>query len=185
MFLIAYLISIVVILPCLFFIVWIASRFFNFTNFFLCLYLHVLFTQVYLLLNQCCVSFFQPVLVSIYSFRYALINRVGTPFLGYLLISINHSPKSDCFPSLYFLHTFFSAAFLTLLLSPALHIFRGFYGKASIIPFTKTFVLSSHSCFISGLAPVAGMCTETSSCTVNEGRHFESVYVVAHEIGHK
>lgn len=36
-----------------------------------------------------------------------------------------------------------------------------------------------------GLAPVAGMCTQTSSCTVNEGRHFESVYVVAHEIGHK
>ncbi|XP_045481420.1 A disintegrin and metalloproteinase with thrombospondin motifs adt-1-like isoform X2 [Harmonia axyridis] len=35
-----------------------------------------------------------------------------------------------------------------------------------------------------GLAPVAGMCTSTSSCTVNEGRHFESVYVVAHEIGH-
>ncbi|KAI4468512.1 adamts a disintegrin and metalloprotease with thrombospondin motifs protease [Holotrichia oblita] len=34
------------------------------------------------------------------------------------------------------------------------------------------------------LAPVAGMCTLTSSCTVNEGRHFESVYVVAHEIGH-
>lgn len=36
-----------------------------------------------------------------------------------------------------------------------------------------------------GLAPVAGMCNPTSSCTVNEGRHFESVYVVAHEIGHK
>ncbi|KAJ4448313.1 hypothetical protein ANN_10328 [Periplaneta americana] len=36
-----------------------------------------------------------------------------------------------------------------------------------------------------GLAPVAGMCTATSSCTVNEGRHFESVYVVAHELGHK
>ncbi len=36
-----------------------------------------------------------------------------------------------------------------------------------------------------GLAPVGGMCTATSSCTVNEGRHFESVYVVAHEIGHR
>lgn len=36
-----------------------------------------------------------------------------------------------------------------------------------------------------GLAPVAGMCTATSSCTINEGKHFESVYVVAHEIGHK
>ncbi|KAK3854247.1 hypothetical protein Pcinc_039261, partial [Petrolisthes cinctipes] len=35
-----------------------------------------------------------------------------------------------------------------------------------------------------GLAPVAGMCTRASSCTVNEGRHFESVYVMAHEIGH-
>lgn len=36
-----------------------------------------------------------------------------------------------------------------------------------------------------GLAPVAGMCTASGSCTVNEGRHFESVFVVAHEIGHK
>ncbi|XP_067632659.1 uncharacterized protein stl [Eurosta solidaginis] len=35
-----------------------------------------------------------------------------------------------------------------------------------------------------GLAPVAGMCTNTSSCTINEGKHFESVFVVAHEIGH-
>ncbi|XP_071454884.1 A disintegrin and metalloproteinase with thrombospondin motifs adt-2-like [Hetaerina americana] len=35
-----------------------------------------------------------------------------------------------------------------------------------------------------GLAPVGGMCTGTNSCTLNEGRHFESVYVVAHEIGH-
>lgn len=36
-----------------------------------------------------------------------------------------------------------------------------------------------------GLAPVSGMCTTTSSCTINEGKHFESVFVVAHEIGHK
>lgn len=36
-----------------------------------------------------------------------------------------------------------------------------------------------------GLAPVAGMCSATSSCTINEGKHFESVFVVAHEIGHK
>ncbi|XP_055536789.1 A disintegrin and metalloproteinase with thrombospondin motifs adt-1 [Wyeomyia smithii] len=35
-----------------------------------------------------------------------------------------------------------------------------------------------------GLAPVAGMCTRTSSCTINEGKHFESVFVVSHEIGH-
>ena len=35
-----------------------------------------------------------------------------------------------------------------------------------------------------GLAPVAGMCEPGTSCTVNEGRHFESVYVMAHEIGH-
>ncbi|XP_005176563.1 uncharacterized protein LOC101893463 [Musca domestica] len=35
-----------------------------------------------------------------------------------------------------------------------------------------------------GLAPVAGMCIDTSSCTINEGKHFESVFVVAHEIGH-
>lgn len=36
-----------------------------------------------------------------------------------------------------------------------------------------------------GLAPVSGMCTKSSSCTVNEGRHFESVFVISHEIGHK
>jgi hypothetical protein len=35
-----------------------------------------------------------------------------------------------------------------------------------------------------GLAPVSGMCTAVSSCTINEGKHFESVFVVAHEIGH-
>ena len=35
-----------------------------------------------------------------------------------------------------------------------------------------------------GLAPVSGMCQTESSRTVNEGRHFESVYVMAHEIGH-
>ncbi|XP_018335694.1 A disintegrin and metalloproteinase with thrombospondin motifs adt-1 [Agrilus planipennis] len=49
------------------------------------------------------------------------------------------------------------------------------------------YVKSKHgkvSSQVVGLAPVAGMCTPTSSCTVNEGRHFESVYVVAHEIGH-
>ncbi|XP_022227613.2 A disintegrin and metalloproteinase with thrombospondin motifs 16 [Drosophila obscura] len=35
-----------------------------------------------------------------------------------------------------------------------------------------------------GLAPVSGMCTPVSSCTINEAKHFESVFVVAHEIGH-
>ncbi|KAH8305999.1 hypothetical protein KR018_009807, partial [Drosophila ironensis] len=35
-----------------------------------------------------------------------------------------------------------------------------------------------------GLAPVAGMCTPTFSCTINEAKNFESVFVVAHEIGH-
>ncbi|KAH8401413.1 hypothetical protein KR009_005346 [Drosophila setifemur] len=35
-----------------------------------------------------------------------------------------------------------------------------------------------------GLAPVAGMCTSIFSCTINEAKHFESVFVVAHEIGH-
>lgn len=47
---------------------------------------------------------------------------------------------------------------------------------------TKSGKLSSQ---VVGLAPVAGMCTTTSSCTINEGKHFESVFVVAHEIGHK
>lgn len=47
---------------------------------------------------------------------------------------------------------------------------------------TKNGKLSSQ---VVGLAPVAGMCTPTSSCTINEGKHFESVFVVAHEIGHK
>ncbi|XP_052873541.1 A disintegrin and metalloproteinase with thrombospondin motifs adt-1 [Anopheles cruzii] len=35
-----------------------------------------------------------------------------------------------------------------------------------------------------GLAPVSGMCTASQSCTLNEGKHFESVFVVSHEIGH-
>ncbi|EDV37612.1 uncharacterized protein Dana_GF13538 [Drosophila ananassae] len=35
-----------------------------------------------------------------------------------------------------------------------------------------------------GLATVGGMCTSTFSCTINEAKHFESVFVVAHEIGH-
>ena len=37
---------------------------------------------------------------------------------------------------------------------------------------------------IVGLAPVSGMCQTETSCTVSEGSHFESVFVIAHEIGH-
>ncbi|KMY95877.1 A disintegrin and metalloproteinase with thrombospondin motifs 16 [Drosophila simulans] len=35
-----------------------------------------------------------------------------------------------------------------------------------------------------GMATVKGMCTSIYSCTINEAKHFESVFVVAHEIGH-
>ncbi len=38
---------------------------------------------------------------------------------------------------------------------------------------------------IVGLAPVSGMCDSATSCTVSEGSHFESVFVIAHELGHK
>ncbi|KAG8329988.1 metalloendopeptidase activity protein [Homalodisca vitripennis] len=61
------------------------------------------------------------------------------------------------------------------------------WDHALILTGLDLFVRSKNGKFSSqvvGLAPVAGMCTPTSSCTVNEGRHFESVYVVAHEIGH-
>ena len=37
---------------------------------------------------------------------------------------------------------------------------------------------------IVGLSPVSGMCDVASSCTVSEGNHFESVFVIAHELGH-
>ena len=37
---------------------------------------------------------------------------------------------------------------------------------------------------IVGLAPVSGMCDPKTSCTVSEGNHFESVFVIAHEFGH-
>ena len=36
-----------------------------------------------------------------------------------------------------------------------------------------------------GLAWVAGMCHPRYSCTINEGHNFESVFVIAHEMGHK
>ncbi len=39
--------------------------------------------------------------------------------------------------------------------------------------------------FVPGLAWVSGMCHPTYSCTINEGNNFESVYVIAHEMGHK
>ena len=35
-----------------------------------------------------------------------------------------------------------------------------------------------------GLAWVSGMCTPEFSCTINEGNNFESVFVIAHEMGH-
>lgn len=37
---------------------------------------------------------------------------------------------------------------------------------------------------IVGLSPVSGMCQSSTSCTVSEGSHFESVFVIAHELGH-
>lgn len=38
--------------------------------------------------------------------------------------------------------------------------------------------------FALGLAWVSGMCHPEYSCTINEGNNFESVYVIAHEMGH-
>ena len=35
-----------------------------------------------------------------------------------------------------------------------------------------------------GLAWVSGMCHPEFSCTINEGHNYESVYVIAHEMGH-
>ena len=35
-----------------------------------------------------------------------------------------------------------------------------------------------------GLAPVNGMCLPEASCSVIQGKHFESIYVIAHELGH-
>ncbi|KAF8385956.1 adt-3, partial [Pristionchus pacificus] len=37
---------------------------------------------------------------------------------------------------------------------------------------------------VAGYAPVKGMCSETRSCTINEGLDFGSVFVVTHEMGH-
>ena len=34
------------------------------------------------------------------------------------------------------------------------------------------------------MAWVSGMCHPEYSCTINEGHNFESVYVIAHEMGH-
>ena len=36
-----------------------------------------------------------------------------------------------------------------------------------------------------GLAWVSGMCHRDYSCTINEGNNYESVFVIAHEMGHK
>jgi hypothetical protein len=35
-----------------------------------------------------------------------------------------------------------------------------------------------------GLSPLSGMCDPTSSCSVIEGSNFETVFVIAHELGH-
>lgn len=43
---------------------------------------------------------------------------------------------------------------------------------------------SLSSKLLSGLAWVSGMCHPEYSCTINEGHNFESVYVIAHEMGH-
>ncbi|XP_037887566.1 A disintegrin and metalloproteinase with thrombospondin motifs 16 isoform X1 [Glossina fuscipes] len=61
------------------------------------------------------------------------------------------------------------------------------YDHAVILTGLDLYVVGKNGKVISqvvGLAPVAGMCISTSSCTINEGKHFESVFVVAHEIGH-
>ncbi|XP_040156246.1 A disintegrin and metalloproteinase with thrombospondin motifs adt-1 [Anopheles arabiensis] len=61
------------------------------------------------------------------------------------------------------------------------------FDHAVILTGLDLFVVSKNgkvSNQVVGLAPVAGMCTITSSCTINEGKHFESVFVVSHEIGH-
>ena len=39
--------------------------------------------------------------------------------------------------------------------------------------------------FIKGLAPVAGMCEEERSCSINEDIGLASAFTIAHEIGHK
>lgn len=36
-----------------------------------------------------------------------------------------------------------------------------------------------------GLAPVAGMCNEDRSCSINEDIGLASAFTVSHEIGHK
>ncbi|XP_049546517.1 A disintegrin and metalloproteinase with thrombospondin motifs adt-1-like isoform X2 [Anopheles darlingi] len=61
------------------------------------------------------------------------------------------------------------------------------FDHAVILTGLDLFVVSKNgkkSNQVVGLAPVGGMCTTSSSCTINEGKHFESVFVVSHEIGH-
>ena len=40
-------------------------------------------------------------------------------------------------------------------------------------------------CGVSGLAPVAGMCEDERSCSINEDIGLASAFTIAHEIGHK
>jgi len=39
--------------------------------------------------------------------------------------------------------------------------------------------------YISGLAPVAGMCEGERSCSINEDIGLASAFTIAHEMGHK
>ena len=46
------------------------------------------------------------------------------------------------------------------------------------------YLFNIHPIIDIGLAWVSGMCHPEYSCTINEGNNFESVYVIAHEMGH-
>ncbi len=57
-------------------------------------------------------------------------------------------------------------------------------GKFDSLP-NRNFDKTRPSFFRQGLAWVSGMCYDDYSCTINEGSNYESVYVIAHEMGHK
>ena len=58
-------------------------------------------------------------------------------------------------------------------------------GITKIFSFQRYVRRSQTHFSILGLAWVSGMCHPRYSCTINEGKNFESVYVIAHEMGHK